>query len=265
MKIKVISAIVALAIVIPIIIYGGFPYYFSVAIIGLIGFIELINLKDKDKKIPNFVKIISVFCFICLLLSNLIYSSLFLADYKLITMVIFFLLIPLIIYKNLKIYNINDALYLLGVIFFLGISFNYLIVLRNYSLYYLVFLLLITIVSDTFAHFTGILIGRNKLCPIISPNKTVEGFIGGTLFGTFVATTFYISIFNYTGSILTLILIVAFLSVIGQLGDLVFSAIKRNYNTKDFSNLMPGHGGILDRLDSILFVLLAFSFIKDLL
>ena len=115
--------------------------------------------------------------------------------------------------------------------------------------------------TDIFAYVTGLLIGRHKLIPSVSPKKTWEGLIGGTVFGTFISTTFYISAFDYSGSILLLILIVMLLSLVGQMGDLVFSSIKRYYGKKDFSNIMPGHGGVLDRLDSLIFVMLAFSFI----
>lgn len=264
MKKRILSAIVALLILIPIIVKGGYLFCFVASVIGLLGFRELMNLKEKEKDIPYVVKLIAAGSFVYLMLSNLDYQ-LFFADYKAITTILFFVLIPLVLYHDIKKYNINDALYLIGAIFFLGIAFNYLIVLRSFSMYYLIFLLLITIITDTFAHITGSLIGKHKLSPSISPNKTVEGLLGGTIFGTFISTIFYVSAFNYAGNIFLLILIVVFLSIIGQLGDLVFSGIKRYYGVKDFSGIMPGHGGILDRLDSILFVLLAFSFIIELL
>ncbi len=261
MKKRILSAIVVLAIVIPIIIKGGNLFYFATAVIGLFGFKELLDLKEKE--IPFFVKLISAFSFLYLTLSNVDNQTLFYANYKSITLILFFILIPLVLYRDTKKYNIGGTLFLIGSVFFLGVAFNYLIVVRSFSLYYLIFLLLITIVTDTFAHITGTLIGRNKLCPTISPHKTIEGLIGGLLFGTFVSTVFYVSIFDYTGSLILLVLIVMLLSLISQLGDLVFSSIKRYFNIKDFSNLIPGHGGILDRLDSILFVLLAFSFIIE--
>ena len=104
---------------------------------------------------------------------------------------------------------------------------------------------------------TGKYVGRIKLAPVISPNKTVEGLIGGTLMGTFVATMYYISVIDVY-SIGGIVIITLLLSLLGQLGDLVFSFIKREFGKKDFSNIIPGHGGILDRLDSIIFVTLGF-------
>ena len=111
--------------------------------------------------------------------------------------------------------------------------------------------------SDTFALFVGSKIGRHKLCPSVSPNKTVEGSIVGTIMGTTLATVFYCLLIG-NRSILLVIGLTLILSIFGQFGDLFFSSIKRNYKVKDFSNLIPGHGGILDRLDSLLFIILGF-------
>lgn len=266
MKIRAISAIVALLICIPIIIYGGIPFYIGLALIGLIGFMELLNLRSKRKKIPYVIKAFSIISFIVLMMSNWdILGSLYIFDCEKITMVIFLMLIPIVFFNKSKKYDIDDALFLLGGIIFLGIGFNQLSIIRTSGLYYLVFLLLITVFTDTFAYIVGSLIGKHKMCPSVSPNKSWEGFVGGLFFGTFISTVFYITTFDYTGNIFVLILATLFLSVVGQLGDLVFSSIKRNYDIKDYGNIMPGHGGVLDRLDSILFVVMAFSFLTRFL
>lgn len=262
MKTRVISSLVAILIIVPIIYTGGTIFYIAASIIGLIGFRELLDLKEKEKDIPLIMKIIATLCFILVVLSNLGDITLvFSLDYRIISLIIFLILSPMVFIHDFDKYNINDALYLLGSIFFLGLSFNYLITIRIINLNYLVFLLLITIFTDTFAFITGKLIGSHKMSKIVSPKKTWEGFIGGSIFATFVSTVFYVSVFNYTGNMLILIITIFVLAMIGQLGDLIFSSIKRYYKIKDFGNIMPGHGGILDRLDSILFVLLAFSFI----
>ena len=125
----------------------------------------------------------------------------------------------------------------------------------------MIYLLLITVFTDTFAYITGSYIGKTKLAPSISPNKTMEGLVGGLLMGTFVPTVFYVTVINPSISLVVIVFITLFLSLVGQLGDLVFSSIKRTYNVKDFSNLIPGHGGILDRFDSLIFVVLAFIII----
>ena len=109
--------------------------------------------------------------------------------------------------------------------------------------------------SDTFAFFTGKAIGKHKLCPEISPNKTVEGAVGGVV-GDAVCFALYAFViqkaFNAPAGIWRFALLGALLSVVGQLGDLFASSVKRYYGIKDFGNILPGHGGILDRFDSIL-------------
>ncbi len=112
------------------------------------------------------------------------------------------------------------------------------------------------ILTDTFALFTGMLIGKHKLAPAVSPKKTVEGAIGGAVFGvlTFVAAGIISE--KAFGVDVNLPLFAAaglLTSVIGQFGDLFMSVIKRHCDLKDFGNLMPGHGGILDRFDSLIF------------
>ena len=110
--------------------------------------------------------------------------------------------------------------------------------------------------TDTFAYFGGSLFGRNKLIPSISPNKTVEGSICGSLMGTIVGSIFYYFVIG--GNLIEIIIVSFILTILAQVGDLFFSSIKRYYKIKDFSNLIPGHGGVLDRLDSVLFVILGF-------
>ena len=261
MKQRVISAIVALIILVPIIFIGGIVFKLVVAAIGLIGYWEISRLKDKEKKTPLLIRIVGMISMLALILTAGSGDG-FVIDYRVITLILFLILLPLVFYHNNKRYNISDALFIIGVIFFLGTAFNYLIVVREFDLNYLIFLLLLTMFTDIFAYVTGRLIGKHKMVPSISPNKTWEGFLGGTVLGVFISTVFYITAFSFTGNIFILIAIVTLLSIVGQMGDLVFSSIKRYYNTKDFSNIMPGHGGALDRLDSILFVMLAFSFVS---
>ena len=85
------------------------------------------------------------------------------------------------------------------------------------------------------------------------------------IFGVFIPTLYYVTAIDMNASYLFIIVMTLFLSILGQFGDLVFSAIKRYFKTKDFSNIMPGHGGILDRFDSIIFVILGFIFFITIL
>ena len=116
--------------------------------------------------------------------------------------------------------------------------------------------LLIAFISDAFALFAGMAFGKHKLAPELSPKKTVEGAVGGFL-GAVVCTVLYGLIlrlgFQMEVNYLLLALYGALGSVVSQLGDLSFSYIKREYGLKDFGNIFPGHGGVLDRFDSVIF------------
>jgi len=125
-------------------------------------------------------------------------------------------------------------------------------------MYLLGITILVSVITDIAAYFVGKVCGKHKLAPIISPKKTVEGSIGGTVFAVAILT-FMAFILNVTRilqvnyGILIIYLVLA--SIVGQFGDLAMSSIKRIAGIKDYGNLLPGHGGILDRFDSHLFVL----------
>ena len=259
MKKRVISAIIALIIVIPIMILGSYAYYVGVGILSIIGYYEMLKVRQKEKKIDLSVRIITLISYLCIVLSAWNKTS-FNIDYRLFLLNLFVCFLPLIVF-NTKDYDAEDALVLFAVTTFLGIAFNYLIVIRNIDILYLVYVMLATFMSDTFAHFFGTRIGKYKLAPQISPNKTVEGMIGGIVFGTFISGMFFLTFINNSANTFLVFVISLALSLVAEFGDLVFSSIKRKYGVKDYGNIMPGHGGVLDRLDSLFFALLAFSFL----
>ncbi|MEI3530146.1 MAG: CDP-archaeol synthase [Bacilli bacterium] len=261
MKTRVISAIVALAIFVPIFLIGGDLFNLAVYVIAILGLKEFLDIRETRKPFPNFVKFISYVMLTLIIFGNTMWDNMMVAlDIRIIAGLFLTFLIPAILYHDKKLFSMNDAFYLIGGIFFLGVSFAILLMLRSTSLAYVIYLFLITIMTDTFAYNVGMLIGRNKLLESISPNKTWEGMVGGTVFGVFIATVYYHVVIDSLLPIYIVILMTLFLSILGQLGDLVFSAIKRYFGKKDFSNIMPGHGGVLDRLDSIIFVMLGFMF-----
>ena len=151
----------------------------------------------------------------------------------------------------------------MGVVFFLGFAFNNIIYMAKLDIYKCVLIFLISFITDTYAYIGGMLIGRHKLTSI-SPKKSIEGSIIGTIMGCLIGTFFY-HIFIGGLSLITIILICLFLTIISQMGDLIFSSIKRYFNKKDYSNFIPGHGGILDRFDIVIFVSLGLSLILGLL
>ena len=112
--------------------------------------------------------------------------------------------------------------------------------------------------SDTAAYFVGTFLGKHKLAPKVSPKKTIEGTVGGIVISTgllLLAGVLYQNAIGVDVNLLLVGIIAPLLSVLGMLGDLTTSAIKREYGVKDFGNIMPGHGGILDRFDSVLLTL----------
>ncbi len=137
--------------------------------------------------------------------------------------------------------------------FIFSMSFLVLLPFYNgsYNPYLVISILVLIWVNDSFAFFVGKNLGKRKLFQSVSPKKTIEGFVGGLVFS--IIASFIISKYNEDFSALNWMIIAAFVSFIGTIGDLVESKFKRQANVKDSGTIMPGHGGVLDRLDSLLF------------
>lgn len=262
MKERVISAVIAILIVVPFLLLGGIYFDILVAILGILGLKELLNFK---KNIPNMMKCISYVLFVVLLIYGYTFTGrVYLMNFTFVIICFMTLFLSLIFYNNNKKYNVEDVFYLISSIIFLSSAFNLFIVVRAKGLMLTLYLLLITTMTDTFAYLVGSKFGKHKLIPSVSPNKSVEGSLAGLVVGTFIASLFYYFCIS-SSNILLMVLITLVLSIVGQCGDLVFSQIKRNFGVKDFSNIMPGHGGLLDRLDSIIFVLFGYIIISVVL
>lgn len=140
---------------------------------------------------------------------------------------------------------------------------------KTEGVYLILLVLVCSWLTDVFAYFTGRAFGKHKLCPKISPKKTVEGAVGGIIIPA-VINIIVLAVFNrffFDSTVIpywAMLIISPVLSIASMLGDLSASTIKRNFGVKDFSNLIPGHGGIMDRFDSCLFVLPAIYVIVDL-
>ena len=264
---RVVSAIVMVLIFVPFLIMGGIPFTILMAVLGVLGLYELLKIRgDVKKKFPVVMRLLAYLMVIFLIVNNANSMDLqYDLDYRLVSLIIFLFLAPMVFINNSKKYNLNDALFLVGSVVFIGLSFNLLTVIRNFNIAYIIYLFLITTMTDTFALFTGMFIGKHKLAPEISPKKTIEGAVGGAIMGTLIATAFYTTVISSSVPLVFLLLITLVLTVVGQIGDLAFSAIKRYYGQKDFSDLIPGHGGILDRFDSLVFVVLAFILVLGII
>lgn len=272
MIVRVISAIVLLAIFIPILLIGKLPYAILMTVLSVMALYEIIKSRKKKKPFPILVEVLSYILVAFFVIANYHLTTrvtvdmlTFYMDYRIVALFIFAYVTPIVFLNDSKKYNVNDALYLIGSTLFIGISFSLLTLIRNLNIVYIIYVFLIAIITDTFALITGMKIGKNKLAPEISPNKTIEGAFGGSIMGTIVASTYLIESGAVNESTLSIIIMTLILTIIGQIGDLVFSAIKRYYGVKDFSNLIPGHGGILDRLDSIIFIVLGFLLFLSIL
>lgn len=149
---------------------------------------------------------------------------------------------------------INETAFLCLSVLYVVLLLSYLVLLRglDYGHLWVLLLFFITWGSDTAAYFSGVHLGKRKLYPEISPNKSVEGLIGGFL-GGIAGGLFFKSLFFPYVAFSDCILIGSVIGIIGPLGDLTESMLKRSSNIKDSGGLIPGHGGILDRLDSIMF------------
>lgn len=257
MKKRIISAIIMVAILVPILIIGESVFAVAMGILSVLALKELIDLKQSHGKIPEFVFLLGIIDLLLLTFSEFDgYSIAFGLTYRGIAITILSMFIPCLFYKNEK-YTTKDAMYLTASIVSLGLLFNSIILIRNIDIWRLIYLLLIVTLTDSFAMIIGTLIGCHKCTPNISPKKTWEGSIGGTIVGTIVAVIFYVNVISST-AISKVVLLTLLLSIFGQIGDLFFSKIKRENKIKDYSNLIPGHGGILDRIDSLIFVVLMY-------
>jgi len=169
---------------------------------------------------------------------------------------ILFYLIYLVFHYSARFEDV--ALSLFGILY-IGTLFSSLILLRQseYGLLMTFYLLILSWGTDTFAFLIGRFFGKHKLVPKISPNKTVEGAIGGLICSSLLSLLYVIYAINYINipmpNMPVVFAISCFGSLFSQLGDLSASLIKRKCGIKDFGNIIPGHGGILDRFDSLIF------------
>jgi len=258
MKKRTISAFFIVLILAVAMICGNPLFMILMSVCAVLGLHEFIDVKNTKKKL-DFIDLISYISLLLIILNNTFFS---IDNMSLLVVPILGLTIPIIIYNDSKKYNISDCLYLIASILILGITFNNLILFRDENIWLCIYIFLISFMTDTYAYIGGMLIGRHKLTSI-SPKKTIEGSLVGTVMATLIGSCFY-NILIGDMSLIAIVVMSLFLSIVSQFGDLFFSSIKRFYDKKDYSNLIPGHGGILDRLDSVIFVTLLLKLLINI-
>lgn len=263
MKKRIISAAIMALICIPLVIIGGIPFRIAVGILGIMAYKEYIELKGH-KNYPLPVIILGLLSLILLIYSNrdILYSTIGL-DYRYLMAVFIVMFLPVVFCYSSQKYTYKDAMNLTGFIIFLGLILNLCTNILIYEKSYFFLLVIITIMTDTFAYFTGMAIGKHKVTKI-SPKKSLEGYIGGVLMGTIISSIYYMT-FIGASPLYKVVPVIAILSIVCEIGDLFYSAIKREEDIKDFSNLIPGHGGILDRIDSLTFVIAVFVLLHGII
>ncbi len=179
--------------------------------------------------------------------------------------VLYFLFAVAVILKEHASFSIAGVAAFAGLIPLYTFAFGCLtnIVEHENGIFYLLMLLNFSSVCDIGAYFAGSALGRHKLCPAVSPKKTVEGAVGGVLLSLIMTVVFTLC-FSMQSLLLPAFLLTAPFCVVGMMGDLFASVIKRAAGIKDYSNLIPGHGGILDRVDSILLIAPIFFFVLSI-
>ena len=256
---RLISGIVLVALAILLVTKGGVLLYCVTAAISLIGMFELYRVMGIEKKAPGIAGYLA-----CLGYYGLVWFE---GQHYVSLLAIAALMVLMSIYVfTFPKYGTEQITVAFFGIFYLGIMLSYLYQVRAMADgKYLVWLIFLSSWGcDTFAYCAGKLFGKHKMTPKLSPKKTVEGAIGGVvgaavlgfLYGTFFKNNM-IQVIN-PGVISGAACAIA--AVISMVGDLAASAIKRHHDIKDYGNLIPGHGGILDRFDSMIFTAPAIYF-----
>lgn len=256
MKIRILGALAAIAIFVPFLVAGGAWFAYFTLILGVIGVYELAKMKGID--FLGSIGVITSFALASILLpENYLQILVPMEAPQFIFYICGIILLTMTVYKH-KSFNFVDAAVLMFGALYVGFGFRFLITMRDMGLATLMYQLLVIWSTDTGAYFTGRFFGKTPLAPEVSPNKTIEGSIGGVVLALIVSSI-YIHLFNpIVGQVNHIWLLTIIMSIVGQYGDLVESAYKRYFGVKDSGNLIPGHGGVLDRFDSMIFASFTF-------
>lgn len=247
MKQRIITGILAGILFLGVAIIGGMAFTILAVIMAIVGLSEFLRMK---KIAPYSFPGVIGFILVIFIVPSVPFATIPASDMFLVAFLI--LLVYTVLSNNG--FHFDKAAFVILSALYVTFGFHYLIVARADGTAVLFFILFILWSTDSGAYFTGRAIGKRKLWPLISPKKTIEGTVGGIIVALVIAMLFQL-LFPVYESMAVALIAALVISVFGQLGDLVESAFKRHYGVKDSGSILPGHGGILDRCDSWLFVL----------
>ena len=249
---KILMGVGLIAIALPTFIYGGIPLYILIGVVVVLSSYEIAGLKDESKANWPMTILISAAVFAMTRVSERL---------LLVCMGVWLILLFLILMLD-ETMTSDQVVYTFTMSLVMVFACHG--ILRIYSCGMKaagsLFVALACYVCDTAAYFFGNFFGKHKMIPRISPNKTWEGAIGGYITAAAVSMIFGLFIARSIPNDLV-IAGALILPAVAEIGDLAFSAIKRRWNMKDFGSLFPEHGGVLDRIDSLLFCLMVFNFL----
>lgn len=251
MKTRIITAIAIIICVVPPLLFGGWMITALLAFIVIGGGLEVLGLKEQKEHWPFLIKVAAIASVFVI-----IYAPEVLRFPMLGMAALVFLSIPVFTEH----FQAKDAFLCIAYItIFVTIASSFLVIytMDRMAIW---FIIIATYGCDTGAYFCGRFLGKHKLNVRISPKKTWEGAIGGWILGAILSFAFAY-FFVEEMSMPMIMMGSLLLTITGQIGDLAFSAIKRSFGIKDFSNLLPGHGGVLDRVDSLVFNFICFHLI----
>lgn len=256
---RLISGIILVILAIVLVGSGGSILFFATGIISLIGLFELYRVMKIEKSLLGAVGYLAAVSY---------YGMLWVKDEQYVTLMaiaVLMVLMSLYVFTFPK-YKTEEVTVTFFGVFYVAVMLSYLYQVRVMADgKYLVWLIFLSSWGcDTCAYCVGMLFGKHKLAPVLSPKKSIEGAIGGAVgaavLGFLYARLFGDKMLQVGDPYLACAAACGIAAVISQIGDLAASAIKRNHNVKDYGNLIPGHGGILDRFDSMLFTAPAIYF-----
>lgn len=252
MKQRVITAVIFGAVLISFTIWGGLPFIALTYVFASIALYELLKMRDlKLFSFPGVVSLLVLWSFLIPDKYQFIFENIHLTKVEIVLLAVLLFLAYTVATKNR--FTFDDVAFSILCTLYIGIGFYYFIETRESGLVFIFYALFIIWTTDSGAYLVGRKLGKRKLWPEISPNKTIEGALGGTI-SAIVVSIVYVLLTGMDIGLAWIAVVTILISVFGQIGDLVESALKRHYNVKDSGNILPGHGGILDRFDSLLFV-----------